>query len=173
MKIKGVAALTLLVIVMAGASFYTMNRSAIAAAEANPEEPKCTVYFDPDFSTRAVGEAFKVLVAVDDVENLWGFELGLAFDPDVIQYVGAKEPAWRFISGIHPRMEYLFWVAGIYPQNGAVELMEFNFEAVGEGTSSLSLYMSTLATLKYLDGAKDEVGWPIPHKVSEGLVTVW
>ncbi len=172
LKIKGVAVVTVFAIIMVGASMYTMHRSALAEIHEAIEEPECTVYFEPDTVNVAVGETFTVTVSVDDVSNLYGFEIGLRFDSNIIKYVGSEAPQWKFIAGVHPRLEHLFWVAGITPQNGGVELMEFTFEAVGEGNSGLSLYVHTLATSRYWEAPHDYVGWPIPHLVSEAVVTV-
>jgi hypothetical protein len=172
LKIKGVAVVTIFAIMIVSASVYTMHKSAIAESHEAVEEPHCTVYFEPDMVNVAVGETFKVAVFVDDVSNLYGFEIGLMFDSNVIKYVGSKNPQWKFIAGVHPRLEYLFWVAGITPQNGGVELMEFTFKAVGKGNTGLSLYVHKLATSKYWEVPHDYVGWPIPHLVSEAMVTV-
>ena len=164
------AVLGLFVIVLASATLYTTYKSAAYAdTTADFEEPKCTVLFDPPEQDVAVGDTFTVTVKVDDVQALWGYEIGLKFDRSVMEYVGSRLPYWRFISG---RIEYLFWVAGTNPQNGEVELMEFMFEAKTEGSSALSLYVHELATRIYWDAPKDYVGWPIPHKLSEGLVTI-
>lgn len=171
LKLKSVAVLGLFVLVMASASFYTNYRSAQVKAEAESgiPEPECTIYFYPDILEVGVGDTFSVTVLVDDVKNLWGYEVGLKFNRAVVEYVGAKSPSWRFVSG---RIEYIFWAAGAAPQHGNVELVEFTFKAKSEGASELSFYLHNLATLKYYQAAKDLAGWPIAHSVSEGLVAV-
>jgi hypothetical protein len=169
LRTKSVAILGLFVLLMAAASAYSNYRRVLADTSVEFEAPQCTVYFDPGTNEVAVGETFAVDVLVDDVSNLWGYEIGLMFDRSVLEYVGAKTPHWRFISG---QKEYLFWVAGASPQNGQVELMEFTFKAEAAGSSSLGFYVHKLATLKYWDAPKDYVGWPIPHMLSQGLVTV-
>jgi len=166
---KSVAVLGLFVIMMAGATVYSSHRFAVADRDVQFDTPKCTVYFDPGSPEVKPGEIFTVNVMVDDVEDLWGYEIGLVFDRSVLEYVGARTPHWRFISG---QIEYLFWVAGTSPQNGEVELMEFTFKAKTKGSSSLSFYIHNLATIKYWESPKDYVGWPIAHILSEGLVTV-
>lgn len=164
------AVLALFVIVFASATLYTTYKSAAyAETTADIDEVKCTVLFDPAEQSVAVGDTFTVTVKLDDVQALWGYEIGLKFDRSVMEYVGSRLPYWRFISG---RIEYLFWVAGTNPQYGEVELVEFIFKAKAEGTSTLSLYAHELATRIYWDAPKDYVGWPIPHKLSEGLVTI-
>ena len=165
---KSVAALGLFAVIMASAAIYSMHQPALADP-VQPEEPECMIFFDPPKPEVKVGETFTVSVLIDDVNNLWGYEIGLKFDRSVLEYVGAKSPYWKFVSG---QIEYLFWVAGVEPQNGEVELMEFTFQGKGEGSSSLSFYVHKLATLEYQLAAKDYIGWPIPHKVSEGFVTV-
>lgn len=165
---KSVAVLGVFVLLMAGAAIYSSNQRAFADTKVD-FEPECRVYFDPELSEVKAGDIFSVYVLVDDVKDLWGYEIGLKFDRSVIEYVGAKTPFWRFVSG---RIEYIFWVAGVQPQNGRVELMEFAFKAKSEGSSSLGYYIHNLATIEYLEAASDYVGWPIPHMVSEGLVTV-
>ena len=171
MKLKSVAVLGLFVLVMTSASLYTNIRSAQVKAELEPDvpEPECTIYFDPDILEVGIGDTFSVTVLVDDVKNLWGYEVGLRFDRAVVEYVGARSPSWRFVSG---SIEYLFWAAGTAPQQGNVELVEFTFKAKSEGASELSFYLHNLATLKYYQAAKDLAGWPIAHQVSEGLVAV-
>jgi hypothetical protein len=169
LKIKGVAAVVLFAVLMVGASVYTMHKTALADTAADVDEPECTVLFYPDSTNVAVGETFTVTVFVDDVKNLYGFEIGLVFNREVIEYVGAETPHWRFIGG---KLEWIFWVAGITPQNGKVELMEFTFKGIAKGSSPLSLSVHKLATSKYWEMPHDYVGWPIPHIVSEGLVTV-
>ena len=169
LRIKSVAAVALFAVLMVSACVYTMQKTALAETTADVEEPECTILFTPDASDVAVGETFTVTVLVDDVKKLYGFEIGLVFNREVIEYVGAKTPHWRFIGG---KLEWIFWVAGITPQNGEVELMEFAFKGVAEGSSSLSLSVHKLATSKDWDIPHDYVGWPIPHVVTEGLVTV-
>jgi hypothetical protein len=169
LKIKSVAAIAIFAVLMVSASVYTMHKTALADTDADFEEPECTVLFSPDTASVAVGDTFTVTVLVDDVKNLYGFEIGLVFNREVIEYVGAKNPQWRFIGG---KLEWIFWAAGITPQNGEVELMEFAFKGVAAGSSSLSLSVHKLATSKYWEIPHDYVGWPIPHIVSEGLVTV-
>lgn len=171
-KIKGVAAVALFAVLMVSASVYTMQKTALADNGLEAGEPKCTVLFSPDAISTAVGETFTVRVYVDDVKDLYGFEIGLLFNPDVVKYVGAKTPQWKFVSGMHPRLEYLYWVAGIIPQNGEVELMEFTFKSIAKGSTSISLYVHKLATSKYWEAPHDYVGWPIPHLVSESIVVV-
>ncbi len=167
---KSVAVLGLFIIAMVGSSAYTSYRSALAdTADQVEPAPTCTVYFSPEAADTEVGETFTVTVLVDDVKDLWGFEIGLKFDRSVVEYVGAKQPHWKFIGG---QIEYLFWAAAIIPQQGEVELMEFTFRGKAEGSSPLSLYVHKLATLKYWEVPKDFVGWPIPHDSLEGLVTV-
>ena len=168
-KIKSVAAIALFAVLMVSASVYTMHKTALADTTADVDEPECTVLFYPDVADVKVGETFTVMVLVDDVKDLYGFEIGLVFNREVIEYVGAKTPHWRFIGG---KLEWIFWVAGITPQNGEVELMEFTFKGLAEGSSSLSFSVHKLATSKYWEMPHDYVGWPIPHMVSEGLVTV-
>lgn len=167
-RMKSVAALGLFAVIMASAAIFTMNQPAFADP-VKSEEPSCTIFFNPPNPDVKVGEIFTVTVLVDNVNNLWGYEIGLKFDRSVIEYVGAKVPHWKFITG---QIEYLFWVAGVEPQNGQVELMEFTFQGKGEGSTSLSFYVHKLATLSYQQAPKDYVGWPIPHKLSEGFVTV-
>jgi hypothetical protein len=169
LKIKSVTAIALFAVLMVGASVYTMHKTALADAAAEADEPECTVLFNPDAPEVTVGETFTVTVFVDDVKDLYGFEIGLVFNREVIEYVGAKTPHWRFIGG---KLEWIFWVAGIIPQNGEVKLMEFTFKGIAKGSSSLSLSVHKLATSKYWEIPHDYVGWPIPHIVSEGLVTV-
>lgn len=167
---KSVAVLGLFVVVMLSASAYTTYRSALAETNTQQDPaPTCTIYFDPSTVNVAAGETFTVNVLIDDVNNLWGFEIGLKFDHSVMEYVGAKTPHWKFVSG---RIEYLFWAAAIEPQNGNVQLMQFTFKAKAPGNSQLSLYVHKLATLKYWEAPKDYVGWPIPHEMASGLVTV-
>ena len=170
---KGVAAVALFAVLMVSASVYTMQtKTALADNGLEFGEPQCTVLFSPDTLKPEVGETFTVKVYVDDVKDLYGFEIGLLFNPDIVKYVGAKLPQWKFVSGMHPRLEYLYWAAGITPQNGEVELMEFTFQGVAEGSTSISLYVHKLATSKYWEVPHDYVGWPIPHLVSASQVTV-
>jgi hypothetical protein len=166
---KSVAALGLFVVLMASASVYSTYKRALADTNTQFDQPECTLYFDPDKPDIKVGEIFTVTLRVDDVKNLWGYEVGLKFDRSVVAYVGAKTPHWKFISG---QIEHLFWVAGTQPQDGNVELIQFTFEGKAEGSSSLGFYVHKLATLRYCEAPKDTVGWPIAHQLSEGLVTV-
>ena len=166
---KSVAVLGLFVVIMTAAAVYTTHQSAYAESNSKIEQPECTIYFDPETKKVAPGETFTVAVMVDDVNELWGYEIGIKFDRSVIEYAGVKLPYWRFVSG---QIEYLFWVAGTSPQDGNVELLEFTFRGKAEGTSELSLYVHELATLRYWEAPKDYVGWPIAHDLSEGLVTV-
>jgi len=166
---KSVTVLGLFMVLMASATVYSTYRRALADINTVLEEPECTLYFDPDQPDISIGEIFTVTVRVDDVKNLWGYEVGLKFDRSVIEYVGAETPYWKFISG---RIEHLFWVAGAEPQDGNVELLQFTFKGKAEGSSSLGFYVHKLATLEYRDAAKDFVGWPIAHQLSEGLVSV-
>lgn len=168
-RMKSVGVLGLFVIVMATATVYSTYQRALANTSVELDAPKCTVYFNPETKNVVVGETFTVDLMVDDVNDLWGYEIGIKFDHSVIEYVGAKPPHWTFVSG---QIEYIFWVAGTNPQNGQVELTEFAFKGKKEGVSSLSLYVHELATLKYWEAPHDYVGWPIAHELSEGLVTV-
>ncbi len=167
-RMKSVAALGLFAVIMASAAIFTMNQPALADSW-KPEEPKCTIFFDPPQPEVKAGETFTVTVLVDDVNNLWGYEIGLKFDRSVIEYVGAKTPHWKFVTG---QIEYLFWVAGVEPQSGQVELMEFTFQGKDKGSTSLGFYVHKLATLSYQLAPKDYVGWPISHEVNEGFITV-
>ena len=165
---KSVAALGLFTVIMASAVIFTMNQPALADP-VKLEEPECTISFDPPNPDVGIGETFTVTVLVDNVKKLWGYEIGLKFDRSVIEYVGAEMPHWKFATG---QIEFLFWVAGVEPQYGKVELMQFTFQGKGEGTTSLSFYVHKLATLSYQQAPKDFIGWPISHKVTEGFVTV-
>jgi hypothetical protein len=169
LKIKSVAAVVFFAVLMVSASVYTMHETALADTTVDDEKPECTVLFSPATTNIAVGETFNVTVLVDDVKNLYGFEIGLVFNREVIEYVGAKTPQWRFIGG---KLEWIFWAAGTTPQNGEVDLMMFTFRGIAAGSSSLSLSVHKLATSKYWEMPHDYVGWPIPHVVSEGFVTV-
>ena len=173
LKIKGVAAVALFAILMAGACAYANHKTALAESEVKVVEPTCTVLFSPTPAEVAVGEVLKVTVLVDDVKNFYGFEIGLEFDPTIIEYVGSKTPQWRLIGGrLEAPKEWIFWAATATPQNGEVTLMEFEFKGIAKGSSSLSLFVHKLATSKYWEPPHDYVGWPIPHTVSEGIVTV-
>ena len=76
---KSVAALGLFAVIMASAAIFTMNQPAFADP-AEPEEPNCTIFFDPQKPDVKVDELFTVTVLVDDVNNLWGYEIGLKFE---------------------------------------------------------------------------------------------
>jgi len=168
-RTKSVAVLGLFLVIMVSFTVYSTNRHVLSDTSVPAHEPKSTLYFDPETTDVAVGETFTISVRVDDVNGLWGYEIGIRFDHSVIEYVGVRPPYWRFVSG---QIEYMFWVASTTPQSGQVELMEFTFKGKAEGSSSLSFYVHELATLKYLEAAHDYVGWPIAHQLSEGLVTV-
>ena len=123
----------------------------------------------------SVGDAFAVDVNISGVNDLGAFQLDLLFDPAIVQLNNVNEGAFLpsggptfFIPGFIDNVggsatfnaDALLGVPGV---SGSGVLLEFDFQALAAGTSSLSLSNVIL---------QDSVGNFIDSGLANGSVTV-
>jgi hypothetical protein len=167
LKSLGVAMIFYIALMLVS-SAYSMTRYAALNQPTTPPTIT-TLRFDPEQIIVQEGETFTINVRLTDLgeEELWGFEIGVKFDKNIVEYVGVELPSWRFVFG---ETESLFWVAGLTPQIGDQTLLALTFTSKGVGETTLSFYSHKLATVQYWDAPHDYVGWPITHEVATSVV---
>jgi len=119
--------------------------------------------------TAAPDTEIAVLITIDDVEDLWGFEFYLEFDPSVL-YGLWVEIAWPFIGQweIDNQMGYVFVTATLplgwplFSTTDPYTIVIIYFEVLEWGYSPLNLHSTILA---------DWQGSIIPHEVDHGFFT--
>jgi len=118
---------------------------------------------DPAYTALATGEAATVRVMVYDVQDLYGFELHMSFNPSVIRTTSVVPG--NFITPAYVRSAYdntagtldvVVTQLGQPPRSGSGCLITVTLEAVGPGNSALAFTQTKLS---------DPNGLPIPYEV--------
>jgi hypothetical protein len=124
----------------------------------------------------SAGDGFSVDIVADDVSNLGGYALTLAFNPSVIAYNSVTNGPFLGSSGrtvncftptvLPGSVTYSCVTTGAMPPgpSGAGILATVSFTALAEGATALSLQGTVLA---------DIVGTQIPSTLHAGTVTVF
>ena len=141
---------------------------AVAPAAAQTE---AVVRVDPAFLQVAPDAEFTLTIQIDDVENLYGYDILLSFPPDKLEAINAAngdflqegiggEPqidneegtVWAINSQVYPTE----------PQSGSGTLVVINFHALGDRTDAdIVLSAVTLS---------DNNGFAIPCSLQDGRV---
>lgn len=120
---------------------------------ANVPQPNCVLRLDPATvgTSLNVGDTFAMSLKIDNVQNMWGWKVGLRWDPAILQMVYPPGPAsGGFITGalftaappnnatgILPEMaEYPF---SSTEKSGSGTLATFEFKVVGYGTTYINI----------------------------------
>lgn len=125
-----------------------------------------TVYVDPPSYTEKVGNLFTVNVSISDEMDLYGWQVGVAFNSSILQAINVTEGEFLKRKGVST-----LWAPGNinntegtiafsggsltgppYGLNGTGQLMAITFNVTGPGTTSIHLtdgilLNSTLATM--------------------------
>lgn len=136
--------------------------------------PTTTVYVYPSTSTVAVGQTFIVDVKISDVNNLYGWEFKLGWDPNILDVVEVTEGAFLkqggntfFTKKINNTEGYILvdcTLLGDMPGvSGDGTLASVKFRAEKEGSSVLDLYDTKLV---------NSLEQPITHTANDGNATV-
>jgi hypothetical protein len=128
--------------------------------------------------TISVGDAFAVDVNIANVNDLYDFQLDLSFDPSIVQLNNVSEGAFLpqggstlfvpgFIDNVGGSATFnIDTLLGTIPGvNGSGVLLEFDFQALAAGTSSLSLSNILLQD-------SSPAGNDIDFSATDGSVTV-
>jgi hypothetical protein len=137
---------------------------------------QAVVSIDPTTQTTSTGSVVTVDVNISNVSDLYGYQFDLAFNPNVLQAVSSSEGPFLatggstfFIPGSNDNLggtvfatadTLLTAVSGV---SGSGELAVFTFDAVGPGTSAVTIQNETL-----LDSALNFIS----DKATGGSVTV-
>lgn len=116
---------------------------------------KVKIYISPRrvaYPKLDVGDEFKVDVRVDNVDNIYGYEFKLNYNPDVLEYVGIgssflNQPTFRFKKANEESGVAWLATASMYPagpKTGDGVLATITFKVVGKGESTLDLYKTKL-----------------------------
>lgn len=144
---------------------------AVAPAAAQTE---AVVRVDPAFLQVAPDAPFTLTIQIDDVENLYAYDILLSFPPDKLEVVSASNG--DFLEGpflvdlITPDNEAGTVTAIVSqrtpadPENGSGTLVVINFHALGDRTDAdIELSEVTLS---------DKDGFPIPCSLQDGRVHI-
>jgi hypothetical protein len=135
------------------------------------------LYVDPLLTSQPIGSNFTIEIRLNNVTDLFGFDLQFSWDPAVLDYVDhtAKVPVTTFPDGL--LYETILWlkndvnsVAGTYwiaatsfapaPSfNGSGIVFNMTFDVIAEGVSGLNFLSDDLA---------DTDGKSIPHQTING-----
>jgi len=134
----------------------------------------------PTGQSQAQGARFGVDVQVEHASVLFGFEVGLAFDPDVLQVEDIR--LGTFVRGgfgheplpLGPQIDNQagqvhFGGAGMQPVSGSGVLAQVVFRSIGQGTSALDLFEVKLCTADILHA---NIGCNEPDQLVQGQVLV-
>jgi hypothetical protein len=118
---------------------------------------QAVISIDPTVQTTSTGSVVTVDVDISNVSDLYGYQFDLGFNPSVLQAVSSSEAPFLagrgstfFIAGTNDNLggtvlatadTLLTATNGV---NGSGELAVFAFDAVGAGTSTLSIQNETL-----------------------------
>lgn len=127
------------------------------------------LYIDPSEILVSVGEDFTIHVKVDNVHDLYGFDIRIAYDESLLDLIDVEVFPENLISDGTGAM---MWVAWVFPRTGHLKLVALTFRAKAEGSCPIEIYHDDLATLKYFEPARDTVGWPISHSVEDGHCSI-
>jgi len=138
--------------------------------------PIPTVTFEPVSQEASLGDSFYLDVVVKDVEDLYGFQFQLSFDPEIVEAVSLVEGDFLSTGGstyfkageIDNTAGTIDWTYGLLLDgvpgvSGSGSLTTLNFNAIGSGTTLL-----TLSNVKLVDSSSQE----ITCGVEDGSVTV-
>jgi hypothetical protein len=138
--------------------------------------PSTTVYVSPPTTTATVGQTITIYIAVSDVNNLWGWQAGMTFNPSVIECLSFEEGSflkqgnttlWQpgTIDNTNGIITYYgcTLTAGSTPVNGNGNLAIVKFRCKNAGNSALHLTDVILV---------DPTPKQIPADISDGTVNV-
>ncbi len=119
--------------------------------------PIAKIYVDPQIVYKAVDETFKVDIKIQDVLNLYSWQINMSFNPDILTYVTmtagdflANQPEGTDGPYITPRTgSVLFMLStfGAYPGvsgTGTLASVEFRVKAIGESALNITDSMTKL-----------------------------
>jgi len=135
-----------------------------------------TVTFEPVSQEAVLGDSFYLDVVVKDVEDLYGFQFQLSFDPEIVEAISLVEGDFLSTGGstffkageIDNTAGTIDWTYGLLLDgvpgvSGSGSLTTLNFNAIGSGTTLL-----TLSNVKLVDSSSQE----ITCGVEDGSITV-
>jgi parallel beta-helix repeat protein len=140
-----------------------------------------SLYISPALSTVGVSNTVTVDVMVGDIENLYGAQVQLTFDPTLVEVVDASEidPGIQIEQGSFPvpekvilnladnsagTIEYAVSLKGTKPGvNGSGVLARITFHGLSDGVSNVAFGGSILS---------DPMSVPIEHETRDGQVEV-
>jgi hypothetical protein len=112
---------------------------------------------DPTTQTTSTGTVVTVDVGIANVTNLYGYQFDLTFNPSVLQAVSSSEGSFLtsggntfFINGSNDNVGGTVsatadtLLSAINGVTGSGELAVFTFDAIGTGTSALTIQNETL-----------------------------
>jgi len=152
--------------------------SALVLATSVAAQGGTTVRVDPAAVTVAPGQAFSISIKVDNVSNLAGFEVHLAFDSAVLQVVQATNGGFvsadTIIQNIADNstgtIDYAVAQIAKPTVNGSGTLVTINFTAKAAGTSQIAFHPVPAAPAGAL--LSDPNGIAIAITLQPGTVTV-
>jgi hypothetical protein len=132
------------------------------------------LYIDPPESTAVLGQSVTVNVTVSDVANLYGFEFEIRCDPTILKILNVTEGDFLKKGGetffwpeINETEGYVYVLSTLFRVTKGVDgdgtLVTITFETIGEGTTTVSFYVTKLS---------DSQPKPIAHITNDGLVRV-
>lgn len=127
------------------------------------------LYIDPSEILVSVSEDFTIYVKVDNVHELYGFDIRIAYDESLLDLIDVEVFPENLISG---GTGAIMWIAWQFPITGHLKLVALTFRAKAEGSCPIEIYHDDLATLKYFEPARDTVGWPISHSVENSHCSI-
>jgi ABC-type transport system substrate-binding protein len=124
-----------------------------------PPSQSTTVYIDNLPSSIEVGQTFDVNISVSSVSNLWAWQVGMQWDPNILEYVSFSGGDFQSLAGysnrmvptinstagktLKPAMEF-----AMRPSGGVsaptIRLMTMTMKAIKAGASPLSLINASL-----------------------------
>lgn len=75
---------TFIIVALASLLFAAISAVHVVSVAA---EPSTTVYLDVSTAMPEVGQEFNVSIMVSDVQNLWAWQAGIEWDPNILEYV--------------------------------------------------------------------------------------
>jgi len=110
------------------------------------------VWIQPPSGSFQPGDTFAVQVRIDDVADLYGLDVRLAFDPDLLQVVEAQvmpetellSPPWliayNLVDNEAGTIMYVVTLLSPHPPvSGSGAIFSFHFEAVQDGTALVEI----------------------------------
>ena len=132
--------------------------------------PNPKVVISPASKSLTAGETYEVILSVEDVSNVFGYNIYLSFDPTLVEMVSSSAGSFLGSSttGLLANYKDSNKSSGILiigdsrndgkTSSGAGELCRITFKALTSGTSSLKFYdVNSTTVLEDLSGNKINV----------------